>query len=242
MSEPDPVKDEPVAREPLFRAPKVVLIVIALFVCTHIVIGLAGENWRVWSLYAFSFVPARISGNQPFELIPGSQVWSFLTYAFLHGNWPHLFSNSIWLLIFGSIVARRLLATKFLLLAGISAIAGATSMLVTHWGEAGNVIGASGAVSGVMAAAIPLMFGRRMRLGDTYKADMAAVKPLKFFEIFAHKGAFVFTLVLFTMTLYSGATGWTGTSYLEYGRIAWEAHLGGFAAGFVAFYWLDRRN
>ena len=62
MSEPDPVKDEPVAREPLFRAPKVVLIVIAILVAVHVAIQLGGQNWQIWSLYAFSFIPARVSG------------------------------------------------------------------------------------------------------------------------------------------------------------------------------------
>jgi membrane associated rhomboid family serine protease len=242
MDEPAAMEAETPAKEPFFRAPKVVLILIALLVVVHAAIQLAGESWRVWGLYAFSFIPARITGDQPIALIPGSQVWSFLTYAFLHGNWSHLFSNCIWLLIFGSVVARRLHTFRFLLLAGISAIAGAASMLVTHWADGGNVIGASGAVSGVMAAAIPIMFGRGMRLGDTYRTDLATVRPLRFFEILTHRGAFFFMAVLFAVTLYSGATGWTGTSYLEYGGIAWEAHFGGFIAGLFTFYWLDPRN
>jgi membrane associated rhomboid family serine protease len=242
MYEPTTMEAETPAKEPFFRAPKVVLILIALLVFIHLALQVAGLNWQRWSLYAFSFIPARISGDEPFALIPGSQVWSFLTYAFLHMDWSHLFSNCIWLLIFGSIVARRLHAFRFLLLSSISATAGAASMLVTHWADGGNVIGASGAVSGVMAAAIPLMYAGGMRLGDTYRTDLATIRPLKFFEILTHKGAFFFTAILFAVTLYSGATGWTGTSYIEYGRIAWEAHLGGFIAGLFTFYWLDPRN
>lgn len=242
MSEPDPVKDEPVAREPLFRAPKVVLIVIAILVAVHVAIQLGGQNWQIWSLYAFSFIPARVSGAAPFPGIWGSQAWSFVTYGFLHADMMHLFFNSLWFLVFGSVVARRLGAFRFLVLTCVSTIAGAAAMLFIHWGEAAIMIGASGAVSGLMAAAIPLMYGEGLRLGDTYRRDIATVRPLRPLEILTNRRALIFTLVWIAVTLFSGASGWTGASFLEEARIAWEAHLGGFAAGFVAFYWLDRRN
>ncbi len=242
MNEPDTVAVQPVAREPLFRAPKVVLILIAVLVCVHVAILLAGEDWRIWSLYALSFIPARISGGAPFPAILGSQIWSFVTYGLLHANVMHLFFNSLWLLVFGSVVARRLGALKFLVLACISTITGAVATLLTHWGEVAIVIGASGAVSGLMAAAIPLMYGVGLRLGDTYRMDIATVRPLRPLEILTNRRAFVFTLVWMAVTLFSGASGWTGASFMEEGRIAWEAHLGGFAAGLIAFYWLDRRN
>jgi membrane associated rhomboid family serine protease len=239
MDEPAAVAVEAPAKEPFFRAPKVVLILIAVLVFVHLALQIAGENWQVWSLYAFSFIPARISGAMPFPAIQGSQIWSFLTYAFLHANWMHLFFNSLWLLVFGSVVARRLGALKFLILASAAAIMGAVATLLTHWGEAAIVIGASGAVSGLVAAAIPLMYGSGLRLGDTYRADMSTVTPLRPFEILSNRRAFIFTLIWIAVTLFSGASGWTGASFIEEGHIAWEAHLGGFIAGFAAFYWLD---
>lgn len=242
MNEPDAVAVEPVAKEPFFRAPKVVFILIAVLVCMHVAIFLAGEDWRVWSLYALSFIPARISGGVPFPAIWGSQVWSFVTYGLLHADMMHLFFNSLWLLVFGSVVARRLGAFKFLVLACVSTIVGAVATLLTHWGEVAIVIGASGAVSGLMAAAIPLMYGAGLRLGDTYRMDIATVRPLRPLEILTNRRAFIFTLIWIAVTLFSGASGWTGASFMEEGRIAWEAHLGGFVAGLIAFYWLDRRN
>jgi len=240
MSEPDLVKVEPVAREPLFRAPKVALILIAILVGVHVLFLLAGEDWQVWSLYAFSFIPARISGGAPFPAIWGSQVWSFVTYALLHADMMHLFFNSLWLLVFGSVVARRLGPLKFLVLACVSTIMGAVATLLTHWGEVAIVIGASGAVSGLMAAAIPLMYGAGLRLGDTYRMDIATVRPLRPLEILTNRRAFIFTLIWMAVTLFSGASGWTGASFIEDGRIAWEAHIGGFVAGLIALYWLDR--
>jgi membrane associated rhomboid family serine protease len=242
MNEPDAAEVETPAREPFFRAPNVVLILIAVLVFVHVAIQIAGPDWQVWSLYAFSFIPARITGDVAFPAIWGSQVWSFLTYAFLHANIMHLFFNSLWFLVFGSVVARRLGTSMFLLLAGASAIAGAIATLFTHWGETVIVIGASGAVSGVMAAAIPLMYGAGLRLGDTYRTDIATVTPLRPYGILTNRRAFLFTVVWIAVTLFSGASGWTGASFVEEGRIAWEAHLGGFFAGLAAFYCLDPRR
>ena len=122
MNEPDAVYVQPVAKEPFFRAPKVVLILIAFLVGVHVAFLVAGEDWQVWSLYALSFIPARISGSAPFPAIWGSQVWSFVTYGFLHADMMHLFFNSLWFLVFGSVVARRLGTLKFLVLTGVSTV------------------------------------------------------------------------------------------------------------------------
>ena len=242
MNEAGNVEEVTPEKEPIFRAPRVVLGLIAGLVVIHLAIQLAGESWQNWSLYAFSFIPARITGSAPFPAIWGSQVWSFLTYAFLHANWMHLFFNSLWLLVFGSVVARRLGALKFLMLASAAAIMGAVATLLTHWGEPAIVIGASGAVSGLVAAAIPLMYGAGLRLGDTYRTDISMAVPLRPLEIITNRRAFIFTVIWIAVTMFSGASGWTGASFVEQGRIAWEAHLGGFIAGLFAFYWLDSRN
>ncbi|MBI2717418.1 MAG: rhomboid family intramembrane serine protease [Rhizobiales bacterium] len=225
-------------RPPVFQSPPVVLALIAVLAAIHGLLQLAGNDWQVWSLYAFAFIPARY-GGEPFPAIAGAQVWSFLSYAFLHASWTHLLFNSLWLLIFGTVVARYLGAFRFLLVFAIAAIAGAAATLADHWGDGTIMIGASGGVSGLMAAAMPIIYGGGKFHGFA-TGDPASTVPLTPGEFLRHRGALIFTGVFLLITLYSGATGFTGNSYMAQGGIAWEDHLGGFAGGLVAFYLLAR--
>jgi membrane associated rhomboid family serine protease len=220
------------ARQPVFNAPAVVLALIAVLVVIHAGLSIAPDAWNVWFLYAFAFVPARLS-DPGFPSIPGSSVWSFITYAFLHGNWMHLIFNSIWLLVFGTPVARYLGGARFLMLVAVSALAGALASLVLHWGQVVIVIGASGAVSGLLGTAIPIMFAR---------PALGGRRPLQPMELLSNRQALLFMLVFLAITIFSGASGWTGNSFMEDGGIAWEAHLGGFIAGLVTFYLIAPRR
>ena len=49
------------AREPVFNAPAVVLALIGLLVAIHAALEFAGEDWRIWTLYAFAFIPSRLT-------------------------------------------------------------------------------------------------------------------------------------------------------------------------------------
>lgn len=224
---------------PIFQSPPVVLAAIAVLTLIHAVLQYAGEDWQVWTLYAFAFIPERF-GSAPFPTIPGSRAWSFLTYAFLHGGWSHLIFNCLWLLIFGTVTARYLGATRFLLLSAAAAIAGAILTLLLHWGENYVMIGASGAVSGVMAAAVPIMYGRGRLMAGWPAGDPLTARPLEFGELLRNRNALIFTFVWLVITLLSGATGFTGNSFMAEGGIAWEAHIGGFIAGLAGFYVLQR--
>lgn len=230
--ESDGVTDRAPARQPVFNAPGVVLALIGLLVALHAVLWVAGEDWRVWSLYALAFIPSRLA-DPGFPVLPGSAAWSFLTYALLHGDWLHLLFNCLWLLVFGTPAARHLGVSRFLLLSALSAIGGSLASLALHWGETVILVGASGVVSGLLGAAIPIMYGVRVPGGR---------RPLSPLELLFNGRALGFMLVFLVITILSGASGWTGQSFLEQASIAWEAHLGGFAAGLVGFYLLAPRR
>lgn len=215
-------------RQKMINAPAAVIALIAVLLAIHLVRVLVSEDWSIWSLYMFAFIPARLAPGAGFPMVPGSQWWSFLSHAFLHGNWMHVIVNCLWLLIFGTPVARLLGTLRFLAIAAASAIGGAAVWLAFHWGEQTLLVGASGAVSGLMAASVPIIYGTH-----------SPGHRLSFRALISDRSALIFMGIWLVITLISGSAGLTGSAF-EAPIIAWEAHLGGFVVGLAALYALDR--
>ena len=97
---------------------------------------------------------------------------------FLHGNYTHVGVNSLWLLAFGPIVAKRLGTTKFLLFFLFCGIASAALHLAVYFGAVEQVVGASGAVSGLMGAAIRIFYGRLLFRPVTPEGETPPLAPL----------------------------------------------------------------
>jgi membrane associated rhomboid family serine protease len=212
------------ARVGIVNSPAVVIGLIMFLAIIHALRVIAGEDWEIWSVYAFALIPARMGGPEPVPMMEGSQWWSFLTYAFLHADWMHLGLNSLWLLIFGTPVARWFGSARFLAISALCAIGGAVVMVLTNWGSPIPVIGASGAVSGLMAAAIPIMYGHG--------------RPLTPGEFIRDRRALIFVVIWLLITLLSGTQGYIDEDGL---RIAWQAHLGGFFTGLIVYALMMRR-
>jgi membrane associated rhomboid family serine protease len=230
------------ADQPAINVPSVVLAVIAVLVAIHVGLWLLGESWQTWAIYALSFIPVRLGGGEAIPYPQGAQIWSFLTYAFLHADKYHLGSNCIWLLIFSTPVARRLGARRYLALLAGSAVAGAAAMLAVYWGQFLIVIGASAAVSATLGAAIPIIFAPGFRMGASHLVDYEHLQVLRPRQLLQNSRALGFAAVFLAATLLTGASmAMTGTAFLEERNIAWEAHLGGFMAGLILFYLLDKK-
>ncbi len=230
-------------RQPILNVPPVVLAVVGTLVAIHVLIWALGESWQVWSLYALSFIPVRLGGGEAIPFPQGAQFWSFFSYALLHADVYHLGSNSIWLLIFSTPLARRLGAWRYLLLLALSAAAGALAVLGLHWGKFLIVIGASGCVSAALAAAIPIMFAPGFAMGRSHLVDYEDLVVLTPGQLLRNRRALFFAALFLLMTLLTGASmAMTGTAFLEERNIAWEAHLAGFITGFILFYLLDKKS
>ena len=230
--------------EPIFNIPPVVAGLVGAMVLIEFVreFLLTGDQ-DLELLMRFAFIPARydlgLSEGATFPGGAGALVWTFLTYSLLHGDFMHLGVNSIWLLPFGTAVARRFGATRFLILFAVTAIAGAVAHLLTHHGEIFPMIGASGAVSGMMAAAIRFAFQRGGPIERWRRPDPSAyfipAAPLS--VALRDPKVVIFLVVWFVLNLVFGIGSGIVPGATQ--EIAWQAHVGGFLAGLVFFPWFD---
>jgi membrane associated rhomboid family serine protease len=218
--------------------PAVVLWLAAAFIGVHVVRTFLSEANDEWVLGAFAFIPSRYGA--PAGYYPGgvgAEIWTPITHAFLHADYVHLFVNIIWMASFGGALARRFGATRFLVLSLLSAVAGAAVFYAVHPGEEVLVVGASGAVSGMMAGTARFAFspGGPLAGGRSFAAFNVPAEPL--LAVFRNGRAVAFILIWFLVNLVFGFAG--GSVAGIPGPIAWEAHIGGFLAGLLSFSPLD---
>lgn len=228
---------------PAFNVPGVLLALMVALLAIHGARSVLSDQANLWLVYAFGFVPARYADTAlPVALPLGAigDVAGFVTYAFLHGSWMHILSNAIWMLAFGAPVARRFGTARFLVLGGVSAVCAALVHLAFHWGEPVPMIGASGAVSGFMGAAIRFAFtpGGPLSLFGRIDPEAAVRAPaVGIVRAFMNRSVQMFVGIWFVVNIVFGA----GLVTLDAagGGIAWEAHIGGFLAGLLLFRLFD---
>ena len=225
------------SREPFLNAPATIFWLIGALVAAHVARVLAPPPWPDYLLFEFAFIPARYSeaalaaSGSPAPGLVG-QVVPFVSYMFLHGDYTHLGINCLWLLAFGPIVAKRLKTGKFLLFFVLSGVVSAVAHLVVYFGAVEQVVGASGAVSGLMGAAIRIFYGRLYFGRDTPPGQTPPLAPLFSRPILG------FTAVWLVANFLAGITGLGLTDATT--SVAWVAHLGGFFAGLLGITVFDR--
>lgn len=226
--------DLPPKSPPAFNVPGPVLIIGAILLVIH-----AGMQWvslktTWWVLENFAFIP--LAWALPVEQLNFSlsKYWSLISYFFLHGDWVHVLANLTWFAAFGSAVARRFGTDRFLIFLALATIASAAAHLVTNWQSAIPVIGASGGISACMGAAVRFAFTPNAG-PDAFK------KPaLSLVQSFRNRGVLTFVVMWFAFNWLFGA-GVVPMPGVENGdaQIAWEAHMGGFIFGLLAFRLFD---
>jgi membrane associated rhomboid family serine protease len=232
----------PPVREPIFNIAPAVVGLAVLLLAIHLVrVWLMSQypDADDWIIGAFAFIPAReLASAADLVGFPGgglARFWSPLTYAFLHADWTHVGLNDVAMVAFGSPLAWRLGAPRFLVFSALGAIAGALLHFAFYSHDIGPVVGASAAISAQMAGVSCFAFanGGAMFGGRGAAAYRMPAPPLA--QTLRNPQVLIFLGAWFATNLIFGLVG-TG---LSSGPIAWDAHLGGFAAGLLLFRLFD---
>ncbi len=226
-------------REPIFNVPSAVVAVLGVMVAVHVVRQFLSEEDEVWLLLALAFIPARYAGVA--AELPGGEtasITSFLTHMLVHGDLTHLLFNAAWLLAFGGAIAQRVGSARFLAFAILTGFAGAAAFLAVNPGLLAPMIGASGAIAGLMGGAMRFVFSAIDRGGFGELRENPAGVPLMPLGAALTDRRILLTTGLWLMV---NALALLGLGGVESGTgIAWEAHIGGYFAGLVLFGLFDR--
>lgn len=221
--------EEP-AREPVFNITGITVAIIGLNVGIHLVrTYLLTREQDIEVLVRFAFIPARYGGGDLGGLYG---LVSAFTYSLLHGDFAHLGVNMIWLAAFGSPLAARIGAVRFVLFWIVTAMAAAALHYALYADDLAPLVGASGAVSGMMGAAA--RFGFRTGRARGARAFDGPVLPLR--AVVASRLTVSFLAIWFVANLIVGLGVLSSPGDAP---IAWQAHIGGFIAGFVLIRFLD---
>jgi len=199
------------------------MVTIALIVlCSLVFLYEVSLPEKVGEAFVFQYgaIPAAIFGHE--EALPDDAVvvpitLTLLTSMFLHAGWMHLIGNMLYLWIFGNNIEDVMGHVKFVIFYVVCGIFAAMSHAVTDPSSALPMVGASGAISGVLGAYL-LLFPR---------AQVLVVIPLGIFMRTMYVPAGFVLGFWFVLQLLSGgiSMGQGG------GGVAWFAHVGGFVAG-----------
>lgn len=182
--------------------------------------------------YLFGLVPARFShpGWADLNGLHADNYWPFVTNMFLHNGWSHFIGNMWTLFIFGDNVEDRLGHFRYLafyLLCGLGA--SLTHFYVYSYSTV-PALGASGAISGVMAAYM-VLFPR---------AKILMFFPLIIIPLFFEISAFIYLAFWFFIQLFNGTFGLLSAN--EATGIAFWAHIGGFVSGLFLYRYFYKRK
>jgi membrane associated rhomboid family serine protease len=207
------VRDPRVVRRPPLVVGALVLASFFAFIVEQAMVEAGATRFPlVWGL-----VPRVLT-----RLDPAHGVVTIFTSMFLHGGWLHLLGNLWFLWIFGRGVEDALGHARFLALYLLGGVAAALAQVAIDPGSALPMMGASGAIGGVLAAYVSLYPWQRIR----------TLIPIVIVPLIFNVPAFLFVLEWFALNLIRGVFALRAEG-VEGGGVAWWAHVGGFLAGLM---------
>ncbi|MDP2344706.1 MAG: rhomboid family intramembrane serine protease [Deltaproteobacteria bacterium] len=194
---------------PVRRRPLMVWALIVSCIAVFVVeLVWAGANQLPAFIHRYGMVPN--------EVLHGRQVWSLVTYAFLHGGFGHIFGNIVYLYIFGDNIEDRIGRLKFLVLYLVCGVVAGLAQFASGYNSEVPLVGASGAIAGMLGAYLVLF--PRVRL-------FMVIFFVRFkISVWFYLGGWILmNVVMGSAQKLEGAGAAHGT--------AWWCHVGGFATG-----------
>lgn len=188
-------------------------VAIKLLVALAIVQALRAilpPEFDLWLIYYLGFNMFR--GG---ELDP-AWLYGAVTSVFVHGGWLHLLANATWVFVLSPQIQPHLGDRRFIAFFVATGALGALAHAVLNWGQSQFLVGASGAVFGLLGAGAYVMIRGRDGHSKPTARDV---------------GQYILVMMIVNL----------GYAMLSGGGVSWEAHAGGFFAGLVLFPFMRRR-
>ncbi|MDX1608884.1 MAG: rhomboid family intramembrane serine protease [Halofilum sp. (in: g-proteobacteria)] len=211
-----PLKDDnPTSRIP-FVSYTVLVACVAVFLWQFSLEPRAAQV----AVYAFGMIPAVLFGaaSLPSEVALVPPAATLVTSMFLHGGWMHLIGNMLYLWIFADNVEDAMGHVRFVVFYLLCGLAAALAQAALDPGSQIPMVGASGAISGVLGAYLLLH----------PKAHVLVFVPLGYFSQLVRLPALLVLGLWFVLQLIQQSMAPAGE-----GGVAFMAHIGGFVAGMV---------
>ena len=218
-----PLRDNvPRSRRPLVTWTLVILCALLFFYEE-----LLPERSLLELTYLYGVVPARFTTPSFAAAVgfPEGGYEALFTYMFLHGGWLHFLLNMWVLWIFADNVEEAFGPLRFAAFYIVCGLIAAGVHILFNWRSTVPVIGASGAIAGVMGAYFRLF----------PRARVVTLIPILIFPWIVELPAVVFLGIWFVVQLLSGLSGAMASG--QPADVAFWAHIGGFAAGLVLVRW-----
>lgn len=182
-----------------------------------------GEDRLNRFILNWGLIPAQLTSNY-------AESWlTVFTSMFLHGGWLHILGNMWTLFIFGDNIEDRMGHGNYLVFYLLSGAAAAILQSVLMPASQVPMIGASGAIAGVLGAYL-ILYPR---------ARIASLVPILFIFTLVEIPAVIYLGIWFVLQLFSG---WSALQGAASGGIAWWAHIGGFVFGVITVLLFAKRR
>jgi membrane associated rhomboid family serine protease len=211
-----PLRDE----NPTKLTPFVTIGIIAICSVLYLLQLAGGEEMIKTQVFDYGLIPGKVTQGEGIgiNMLISGHFYSFFSSMFIHGGFFHVLGNMLFLWIFGNNIEDSLGHKRFILFFIACGFAAGLAQVATDTNSSIPMVGASGAVSGIMAAYL-LLFPH---------AKIVTLLFLGIFITFIRISAGWYIGGWFVMQAIQGLA-----SSPDGGGVAWWAHIGGFIAGLI---------